>query len=177
MAQRTEYEFNLHTCNLSDRTRPAIHPITRARLDIPVDEGLTPTERQALRATFDEYGITGQEPHGEGYAWYLPENGSVRLRAGPDLEATDKRLPGFAVEITVNRLTDGVLAFVLKVARQGNLALMSFTGDRVRLVKPLNDPRIKKRWPDAGVITTVDELRSWFEKEIGGRTIAADLPR
>jgi hypothetical protein len=172
MQQRTEYSFNLYTCNLSDRTRPAVHPITRARLEIPVDDGLTPTERQALRVLFDEYGIAGQEPHGEGYAWYLPENGSVRLRGGPDLEATGQRLGGFAVEITVKRLTDEVLAFVLRAAREGNLALMSFIGDRVRLVNESSDPRIKKRWPDAKVIATVEALRSWLENEIGGRRVS-----
>jgi hypothetical protein len=167
-----EYSFILATCNLVDRVRMAANPFTGGPIEFPIDDGLTVAERDGIRRVFARYGVQGPEADGEGYALYLPENGSVRFRGGPDLEDSGPRShTGFAVEIVVKDLIDNLLTFVLDVARQGNLAFMSSTGRHVRLVQESNDPKIKKRWPKAAMMPTTDALRTWLQNQIGGREV------
>ena len=167
-----EYCFYQHTCHLGDRVRKATNPFTGEPVEFPIDDGLTAGECDDVRRVFEKFEVQGPEPHGEGYALYLPENESVRFRGGPDIDDPDGvPLVGFSVEIVVKNLSDDVLALVLDVARQGNLAFVSSTGESSALVNASNDPRIQKRWPNAGVIGTNNALRSWLESNIDRRRL------
>ena len=169
---RWEYTFCLHTCRLGDRIREATNPFTGERIRIHIDDGLTSAELAAVRKHFDAYGVQGPEPEGEGYALYLPSNGSVRFRGGPDLDDTVScALTGYAVEIVVSELSDDVLGFVHDVARHGNMAFMSSIGDEVCLVNEPISPKLKQRWPNAHMILTIRELRAWLENRIEGRMV------
>lgn len=169
--RRREFTFCMHTCRLGNRMRKGTNPFTGAAVEFPIDDGLSMGERSALRAVFDTYGVEGPEPEFEGYALYLPGNGSVRLRGFPDLADAAAPAIGLSVEIVVEALSNDVLAFVLEVAREGNLALMSSTGKSVRLVTESKDPRVRMRWLDAALIATVADLRVWLEADVGSREV------
>lgn len=165
-----EYSFILHTCRLGDRVGKATNPFTGDPVEFPIDDGLSVAERKDVRAVFACFGVEGPEAGFEGYALYLPASGSVRFRGG-DLEQDEPPLTSFSVELVAQNVADEVLRLVLDVARQGNLAFMSSTGERVCLAKESRDLRIKQRWPDAGLILTTNALRSWLENQIGGRKV------
>lgn len=174
--RHTAYSFILYSCRLGDRVRKGENPFTGESIEFPIDDGLNAADRAAVGRVFAKHGVKGPEPEGEGYVLKLSDNGSIRFRGGDLDDADDQGLPSLATEVVVEQLSDEVLNFLLEVARQGNLAFMSPTGDCVRLVQPSADPRVKKRWPDAAVIGTAGELRLWLEKDIGGRKVLV-LPR
>ena len=103
---RREFTFCMHTCRPGDRVRKGKNPFTGAIVEFPIDDGLSISEREALCALFDKYAVEGPEPDFEGYALYLPENGSVRLQGFPDLQvAPGKPAIGLSVEIVVTKLS------------------------------------------------------------------------
>lgn len=126
------YSFYFHTRNLGKKVHRATDPFTGEARDIPIDDGLTASERKVLGSVLAKHGFKGPEPEGEGYALYLAEGQRVRVRDG-DLMGTEP-ITGFAVEVTVLELTDEVLGVLLDLAKSGNLAFTSETGDNVRIV-------------------------------------------
>lgn len=63
----------LHTCNLGDTARTGTNPFTGEPVEFPMDDGLTHEEMDAPQDVFEENGIDGPEPDGEGYAVFGPE--------------------------------------------------------------------------------------------------------
>ena len=175
LCQLTFYGFFLHTCHLSDRVRKGINPSTGEPVEFPIDDGLTDVERNAVRRVFAKFGVEGPEPEFEGYALYIPGNGSVRFRGG-EFEDDEMPIKGLDVEISVKKLSDDILRLVFEVARQGNLAFMSSIGDQVGLPSKSSGARSKKRWPEATIIESTDSLRSWLENQIGSRKVQGFLP-
>lgn len=166
---RWEYSFHLHTRNLGDTVRKTTNPFTGETIEVPIDDGLSQAERDALAKVLSTHGFKGPEPEGEGYALYLPNDQSVRIRGG-ELDGT-RRITGFAVEIVVVELNEDILKIVLDMARSGNLALTSFTGDKVRLVSRPDDDKALKRWPDAKPVESTAELRAWLVDVTEGRRV------
>lgn len=167
-----EYSFTLYTRRLGERVRKTTNPFTGEPAESPIDLGMTAEERDAVRRVFHVYGIEGQEPDGEGYARYIAGNGSIRFRG--NLEMADSSpwpTTSLGVEIVVMRLSDDVLVPVLDVARKGNLAFMSSWNEGVSLVEESDDPRIKRCWPGAGLIQSVEELRGWLESKVDSRAV------
>jgi hypothetical protein len=166
---KLEYTFYFHTRNLGDTVRKGTNPFTGEPVEFPIDEGLSQSERDALTKVLAAHGFNGPEPDGEGYALYLPNDQSVRIRSG-EFDRTE-RIPGFAVEIIVLELTDDILKIMLDVAQSGNLALTSVTGEDVRLVSRPDDDKALKRWPDARPLESTAELRTWLVDVIEGRQV------
>jgi hypothetical protein len=164
-----EHSFLLHTCNLGESVRTGTNPFTGEAVEFPVDDGLTDDEIDALQDAFDENGIDGPEPDGEGYAVYGDEGDCLRFRC-PDLD-DGVPITGVAAEITVRELSNAVLAVVLDVARAGNLALTSTVGDCVRIVDRPPDRKMLERWPDAQTLSSVADLRQWLQESVGGQRV------
>jgi hypothetical protein len=164
-----EYSFYFHTRNLGTEVRKGTNPFTNEPVNFPIDDGLTKTERLAIAKVMTDHGFNGPERHGEGYALYLPEDQYIRIRGG-DLRGAETTT-GFAVEIVVLELTDDVLEIMLQIARAGNLAFTSVTGEDVRLVDRPSDAMTLERWPDAKLIETTGELKTWLVDTIEGRQV------
>jgi hypothetical protein len=163
------YSFLLHTCNLGSQTRTSTNPFTGETVESTMDAGLTDDEINALQDVFDENGIDGPEPEGEGYAAYRAEGESLRFRCN-DLDEGEP-IDGIAAEVVVKQLSDELLTIILDVARAGNLVLTSSVGDCVRV--PIRDPdhKLLQRWPDAVAVSSIAELRQWLQESIGGRKL------
>jgi len=125
---------------------------------------------QAIQDLFDELGVEGPEPEFEGYAFYAENGDSIRFRH-PDLESGD--VPsGIPIEVVVAELTEAHLKIIADVARVGNLALTSVTGEDVRLfgVKPTS--KQLEMWPDAATIEGTADLRHWLNTIIEPREVS-----
>lgn len=120
------------------------------------------------------HGFDGPEPDGEGYALYLADDQSVRIRGG-ELNG-EYPITGFAVEIISLEVTDDILRIMLELARNGNLAFTSVVGDKALLVDRLDDEKSQQRWPDAKIVQTTADLRRWLIDEIGGRQVLSFVP-
>jgi hypothetical protein len=164
-----EYSFLLHTCNLGDAARTGRNPFTGEPVEFPIDDGLTDDEIDAIQDVFDENGIDGPEPDGQGYAVYGADGDCLRFRCN-DLDAGEP-ISGIAAEAVVKELSDQILTVILDVARAGHLALTSSVGDCVRIPDRTPDAKLLKRWPDAQSLSSISELRQWFEDSIGGRQV------
>lgn len=165
------FSFGLHTCNVGDAERVGTDPFTGASVSFPIDDGLTDDEIENLHDTFDEYGIDGPEPDGEGYAVYGSDGERLRFRCD-DLDGGEP-ITDIAAELTVKRLSDEMLLIILNVARTGNLALTSTVGDNVRIVDRAPGEDLLARWPDAESVSSAAELRAWLEDTIGGRQVCS----
>jgi hypothetical protein len=163
-----EYCFHLATCNLSHRTRTVTNPFTGKHLVWPVDDGFNAEQCSALRELTRSAGFSKSEIPGEGYELSLSTDESLRLRDEIEIGRT-----GFAVEIVVRSLTDDLLDLVLSVARAGDCALTSVTGEDVTLVRASTSELVAERWPNAAVVGTRDDLRQWLEQVIGSRPACA----
>lgn len=164
------YGFLLHTCNLGDAVRTAgTNPFTGEAVVVPIDDGLSDDEIDALRDVFDENAIDGPEPEGEGYAVYGADGDSLRFRCFTF--DGDHSICDIAAEVVVKQLSDDILTIILDVARAGNLALTSSVGDCVRIPGRRPDPKLLKRWPDAQPLSSISELRQWLQDSIGGRQV------
>ena len=161
-----EYSFHLHTCNLGESARTGTNPFTGQTVEVPIDEGLSDAEIDAIQAVFDENGIEGPEPAGEGYAVYGANSDSLRFRCN-DLDEGEP-ISGIDVEVVVTSLSDKVLATILEVARAGNLAMTSSLGDCVRIIDRVPDRSLLERWPDAQTLSSATQLRQWLQGIIGG---------
>ncbi|MBN2295105.1 MAG: hypothetical protein JXM70_21935 [Pirellulales bacterium] len=164
-----EYSFLMHTRNFGDKVRKGTNPFTGDKFEVPIDDGLTLPEKDAVTNVFAVYGFQGPEPNFEGYALYLPDDQSVRIRGG-DLRGKDP-ITEFVVEIIVRELNDDILKAILEIAQAGNLALMSSVGGDIRLVDRPDDKKALERWPEAKPIQTTTELQTWIVDVIGGREI------
>jgi len=160
-----EFSFYTHTCNFGDAVRTGTNPFTGETTEFPVDDGMTEDEIDAVQDIFDDNGIEGPEPEHEGYAVFSDDGSSIRFRCH-DLDAGDP-ITGIPIELVVPHLTDEVLTIIMDVARAGNLALTSVTGEDVRLIEKQPDSTQLKRWPDAATIGSVADLRDWLNNVIG----------
>ncbi len=164
-----EYSFLMHTCNLGDQSGKATNPFTGETIEFPMDYGLTREEIDAIQDIFDENGVDGPDPDGEGYVMRRIQSESLRFLCY-DLDAAEP-IAEIAVEVIVKDLPDQVLTLILDVARAGNLALTSSVGDSVRIPGKKLSAEVKKRWPDAQSLSSISELRQWLQDSIGGRQV------
>ncbi len=164
-----EYSFLLHTSNLGDNVRTATNPFTGETIESAIDNGLTQAEIDAVQDVFDQNGIDGPEPEGEGYAVYGSNGDHVRFRCrdlNDGLPITE-----IVVEIVVSQLSDEILQLLLQLARAGNLLLMSSAGDCVQIVDNKPNRRLQTRWPDIQTMSSNVNLKAWLQEVIGGRKV------
>ncbi len=164
-----EYSFYTHTLNFGDKVRTSTNPFTGETTRFPIDNGMTKEEIEAVQSIFDENGIDGPEPDFEGYAVYSDDGSSLRFRCN-DLH-DGHSITGIPIELVSVALTDEVLSIILDVARAGNLAFTSVTGEDVRTVDNVPTPLQLKRWPHAATIKSVADLRCWLTDIIGFREV------
>ena len=164
-----EYSFCAHTLNFGSIFRSVVNPFTGASVNMPIDRGMTDEEAKAVREVFKNNGIEGPEPELEGYATYGDNGSSLRFRC--QKFDTINSIIGLSMELVTPELTDQYLSIILKVARSGNLALTSSTGEDVCVIDTQPNAVQLKRWPDAITIRSVVELRDWLENTIGYREV------
>lgn len=164
-----EYSFYTHTLNFGDKVRKGTNPFTGEATEFPIDDGMTDEEIEAIQDIFDEYEIDGPEPEFEGYAMYSDEGSSLRFRCN-DLDDCDL-ITGIPIELVTPTLMDEMLSIILQVARAGNLAFTSVTGEDVRIVDCVPTAVQLRRWPDARTVNSISELRDWLINVIGSREV------
>jgi hypothetical protein len=169
--ERREFSFLLHTCNLGEKTRTGVNPFTKETIHFPIDDGLSDSESDAVLEILESHGFEEPEEEGEGYVLSWSDRECLQLRSGA-FEPIAEGISSVEVELlSVGTIPDQVLAIILEIAIAGNLALMSPTGEDVRVPAKAKLPQVLKRWPDAAVIETVDELRAWLTDTIEGRPV------
>lgn len=162
-----EYSFGMATCNLSEASRSVVNPFTGKPIEIAQHAGLTDQECAALLKLVKASGWRYSDIPGEGWEWKLSASEALRLRG--EIESGS---PGWGVELVVKELAEPVLEFLLSLARAGNLAFTSSTGQDVRLAARSTNPLVQKRWPNAPILASAQELREWLDQVIGSRRVA-----
>jgi hypothetical protein len=157
-----EYCFYFHTRNLGDQVRHVQNPFTGKSIEVPIDPPLAQCEWDAIRDVFKKHHFDGPLPEGEGFRISMTDGQYVGLRLGPT---------GLAIEIVMRELSNSVIEIMIEIAKAGNLAFTSTTGDKVRLLDGPLDAKTLARWPDATVLHSVSEVKSWLVDDICGRKV------
>lgn len=152
-----------HTCNLGDAVRKGTNPFTGEPVEFPIDDGLSDSERMAVKQLLSEFHAIGPDPDGY-YQIVFSNDTSINVGAG----ALDGATPciGIAMEIEGPASQD-VVRFARRLALEGNMAVSSaIDPDIVALVARSDDPRICERWPDAPILTNDDDFIKWVAEQL-----------
>lgn len=162
------YSFILHTCNLGNTTKLIVNPFTRQQFEVPVDEGLTHYEIEAVKNIFSNNDVRLLEVIAdEAWATYANEHATFKCF---DLDSSN-RIDSIHAELVVAKLSDELLRMILALASDANLALISDhrkTHRFARIVGRPPDERLLERWPDMEELSSVSELRYWLTEQIKG---------
>jgi hypothetical protein len=163
------FTLHLHTCNLGTAVRTCRNPFTKELVTVPIDHGLTKSERQAVTELLEEVGAG--EPDPDTYCRVeLPDGTYVNVAVGT-LADVDVARVAFAVECSALSLE--VVAFVYALASWGNLSIgSSIDPEVVALPHRRQWDRVSKRWPKASVVESPSELKVWLKQNLlAGRIV------
>jgi hypothetical protein len=156
------FVLHLHTCNLGTEERESANPFTGERIGIPIDSGLTSTERLAVKSLLTTSGATAPDP--DTYCRVaLPDGSIINLAVGNLF--TDNPCIAFALEY--DTLTPDVVSFIHALASRGNMAIGSSTDPTV-VALPLSEQRnrVLSRWPQVHVVESPLDLEDWIRHHI-----------
>jgi len=161
-----EFSFTLHPGHL-EKVPHVVNERT-----FMIDAGLNKHQATQLREKFLHYKVSGTEDGMEGYVLYRDDNESLRFRMwGLDDYA---KVNGIPVELVVKELNDPDLRLILDVAQSANLIFTDNLNENVRFIGEDPNPLQLERWPGAGRIDTIADLRFWLEDTVGGRRVYTD---
>jgi hypothetical protein len=153
----------LHTCNLATRKRKILNPFTRGFVEAWDDDGLTPTEREAVKGLFAAVKAKGPDKDGN-YVVKMPDKGRATISAMV-LEGEDKITGAF---ITVDKDTPQITQFVYDLGRLGNLSIESVESvdedSAMAVTSEENRAKIAGRHPQTVVVRSAEELRILSDK-------------
>lgn len=150
------FEISLTTCNLSHETEEVENIITGGLVEVPIAASVSDSERDALRELLAVSGASQADEHG----CYFP-----KFSDGGTAEVIFTRLaddlPFESGKIVVDFLSKEVTRFVYALAKAGNLAIRPSSEEEEILVTSVeNTQRETSCWPDATVVSSLDELHS-----------------
>jgi hypothetical protein len=162
------YSLALHTCNLGTAIRTGTNPFTGRIAEFPIDDGLAPIEKVAVRKLLTDMGATVADE--DGWRTVLLNDGSkVNVELG--ILDSDHPCIGCGVEFEPN--SPVAVSFIFKLAQIGNMSVGSgIDPNVVALVRASPSERVTKRWPKAAITTSPDQLGAWLRKCIDEKSIA-----
>jgi hypothetical protein len=153
----------LHSCNLGDAVRRGTNPFTGEPVEFHIDEGLSESEREAVKRLLSEFHAKGPDADGY-YQVTFNDETSVNVGAGP-LDGSIRTV-GMAFEIE-GPVTADVLRFAHRLAVAGNMSVGSaIDPDIVALVAVPQNPRVRERWPQAVVLESEDTFFQWTQAHL-----------
>jgi hypothetical protein len=167
-----EYDFALHTCNLSDATKSVTNPFTKEVFRVPDDDGMSDEDVHAIREIFAAYSIKGPIDGGH-LVGPVYGNDWITFHPGYDFGGPNPVVAVCAF-LAVPDLSDDVSKLIFTLARDGNLALMSTDAKKVRIVGRQPNLREVARWPGATSIRSIKDVRKWLLEEVRGRPVFKD---
>jgi hypothetical protein len=154
------FDIHYYTCNLGTRREAQKNPLTGEVQSVPVDDGLSDSERAAVIGLLRSGGAAEPDEFGC-YALELPDGGSAEVYAG-DLRGPD-RCDGLMVALW--SLAPGLVSFLWELCRAGNMVAMPVMEDEVAAVAgEAQRERVRARWPGVVVVRSPEE----FGRLLGG---------
>ena len=157
-----DFSLHLHTCNVETSVRKVTNPFTGTPVEVPIDEGLTAAERDAVRAFLAEVGAG--EPDADTYCKIdLPDGSIVSVAIG----TLDQEHACVAFAVECSTLTANTVSFVFELARRGNMSIGSTVAPEiVALPSVAANDCMTRRWPMAQSAETPAQLRAWLRNYI-----------
>jgi hypothetical protein len=154
--------LHLQSCNLGTQVREVKNPFTGEVLVVPIDLGLTASERDAVRALLAEAGASPPDP--DTYCRVVLRDGN-RVDVAVGGLYTDATPMAIAVEY--NALSPEVASFVHALASRGNMSIISGVDPAVvALPLPTQRTQVASRWPEAPVVEAPSDLEAWLRQNI-----------
>ncbi|MEZ6140914.1 MAG: hypothetical protein R3B84_10115 [Zavarzinella sp.] len=148
------FDIHFQTCNLGTRTTKRKNPFTGKMQSVPMDDGLTDSERVAVRKLLKSAGAATPDEFGC-YAVEFKDGGSAEVFAS-ELTGTEQ-CDGLMVSL--QGLTPEVVKFLWELCHVGGMAATPVMEDAVVVVaSPEQFQRVKSRWPSAVVVGSPEEL-------------------
>jgi hypothetical protein len=161
------FTLHLQTCNLGTKVRMLRNPFTNDPVVAHIDQGLTATERQAVRELLEE--VKAGEVDPDAYRRVkLPDGSLVDVGVGSLYDETT--CGAFAVDCS--DLTDQVASFLHTLASRGNLSIGSTIDPQVvALPRREQKERVSERWPKAREVKSPSQLFAWLRQNLRKGTI------
>jgi hypothetical protein len=154
------FDIHLHTCRLGKRVRKTVNPFTNEPILVPIDRGLSASERKAVSNLLAQVNAIGPDPDGY-YNLTFSDGGMADACIG----SLEGKPPCIAFGIEVQVMTDELVSFLYKLAQSGNMSIMPIMQDAVPLLTSLaTDQLVQERWPDALVIDSPAQLERLLRK-------------
>lgn len=165
-----EYSFILQATNFGQETREATNPFTGEKMSVHVDPGLTSEQCGAVASVIAKYKLP-YETDASCYSLHLASGERVSLF----MEEFGEHYPvrGLSVSVLTKKLSDLPLAFIREFVLAGQFALMSGVGEHVRLIDQTPSQTTRERFPGVQTISSLEEMRWWVTRLLGGRKVAA----
>jgi hypothetical protein len=163
-----EYSFCLHTCRLGDKVKRITNPFTGEILEVPIDIGLSVTEIDAVKVLLSnhdaEYGSDDEFHH------IRFVDGTLICLGLGDLNRKQP-IVNVGVNLICPELSDEAVEYVHAVAKAAGTALITSANENAALTAPAEDPKVRRRWPDAAMVANTNDLAKWLKNIVVGRKV------
>jgi hypothetical protein len=166
--QSREFTFHLHTCRLGGKVQRIPNPFTGEIFEMPIDDGLSAAEIKAVKKLLAEHKAAYGDDD-EFHVIRFSDDTTVRLGIG-NLR-TKRPIKSIGVELICPKLSDEAVAFVHAVATAAGAAFVTVDSENAALTAPSDDPKVRRRWPEASILAAPKDLARWLEKVVGGRKV------
>jgi hypothetical protein len=154
------FDIHFHTCRLGKRVRKMVNPFTNEPILVPIDRGLSASERKSVRNLLTEVNAIGPDPDGY-YRLTFADGGWAYACIG----SLEGKPPSIAFGLEVIVMTDELLVFLYKLAQSGNMSITPIMEASVTvLTSPATDQLVRERWPDALVLDSPVQLEKVLRK-------------
>ena len=148
------FDIYYQTCNLGTGTARRKNPFTGAIESVPIDDGLSVSERAAVETLLRSSGATGPDQFGC-YVLDLPDGGSAEVFA----RGLGGAEPFDGLMVAARSLTLGLASFLWELCRAGNMVAMPVMEEEVAAVaSEAQRARVQSRWPEAVVVGSASEF-------------------
>lgn len=148
-------EVLYHTCNLGNKKTKVQNPFTGEMFETIRDDGLSVEELAAVTQLLAESKAKGPDSYGI----YSISFGDGAI-AHVELDDGERSGACEGCVVTFRKSTPQLARFVFDLSRAGNMIMTPAIADSVDLVTSEEQlKRIKHRWPNAKVLSSVEELQ------------------
>jgi hypothetical protein len=154
------FDIHLHTCNLGTQTRKVKNPFTGEAIEVPIDPGLNQSERKAVIGLLAEVKAAGPDPDYY-YRLTFSDGGLADIVTG----TLDGNNPSVSFGIEIYVMTPQVVDFLFRLARAASMCVLPIMNNTVPILTSIaQDDKVCKRWPDAVVVNSADELAAFVAR-------------
>jgi hypothetical protein len=148
---------------LGNAVRKGTNPFTGEAVEFHIDDGLSDSERAAVKRLPLEFHAVGPDADGY-YRIKFTDDTYINVGNGP----LDGSTPCVGVKLEIEGPVNAdVLRFARRLAIEGCMSVGSATDPGiVALVATAQDPRVRERWPHAPVLETDDKFINWVQDNL-----------